>query len=66
MGKILVFLLILLVVSISIYSPNLIRVYKLTNLYNEKTIAQNFINMDKVFIASEPINPSEPVIKIFI
>ena len=54
MGKILVFLLILLVVSISIYSPNLIRVYKLTNLYNEKTIAHNFINMDKVFIASEP------------
>ena len=59
MGKILVFLLILLVVSISIYSPNLIRVYKLTNLYNEKTIAHNFINMDKVFIASEPINPSD-------
>ena len=59
MGKILVFLLILLVVSISIYSPNLIRVYKLTNLYNEKTIARNFINMDKVFIASEPINPSD-------
>ena len=62
MGKILVFLLILLIlliVSISIYSPNLIRVYKLTNLYNEKTIAHNFINMDKVFIASEPINPSD-------
>jgi len=59
MGKILFFLLILLVVSISIYSPNLIRVYKLTNLYNEKTIAHNFINMDKVFIASEPINPSD-------
>ena len=29
------------------------------NLYNEKTIAHNFINMDKVFIASEPINPSD-------
>ena len=59
MGKILTFILLLLVVSISIYTPNLIRVYKLSNLYNEKTIAHNFINMDKVFIASEPIEPSD-------
>ena len=59
MGKILTFILLLLFVSISIYTPNLIRVYKLSNLYNEKTIAHNFINMDKVFIASEPIEPSD-------
>ena len=59
MGKILASLLLLLFISISIYSPNLIRLYKLSNLYNEKTIAHNFINMDKVFIASEPIEPSE-------
>ena len=33
MGKILTFILLLLFVSIPIYTPNLIRVYKLSNLY---------------------------------
>ena len=59
MGKILTSILLLLFVAVSIYTPNLIRVYKLSNLYNEKTIANNFINMDKIFIASEPIEPSD-------
>ena len=45
-----VFILLLLFVLISIYTSILIRVYKLLNLYNVKTIANNFLNMDKDFI----------------
>ena len=59
MSKFLLFLLVAISISIAIYSPNLIRLYKLSNLYNEKTIAYNFINMDKFFFTSEPIPASD-------
>ena len=59
MSKFLLFLLVAISISIAIYSPNLIRLYKLSNLYNEKTIAYNFINMDKFFFISEPIPASD-------
>ena len=59
MSKFLFFILFFLVTAFIIYSPNLIRLYKLSNLYNEKTIAFNFINMNKAFTVSEPIGPSE-------
>ena len=59
MSKFLLFLLVAISISIAIYSPNLIRLYKLSNLYNEKTIAYNFINIDKFFFTSEPISASD-------
>ena len=59
MSKFLLLVIFLLVTVFVIYSPNLIRLYKLSNLYNEKTIAYNFINMDKFFFISEPISASD-------
>ena len=59
MGKFTIFVIIILLAGLAIYSPNLIRLYKLSNLYNKDTIAHNFINMDKVFITSDPVAPSD-------
>ena len=59
MTKFLIFISTVFLASIAIYSPNLMRLYKLSNLYNEKTIAYNFINMNKAFTVSEPIESSE-------
>ena len=58
MGKLTIFILIILLTGLAIYSPNLIRLYKLSNLYNKDTIAHNFINMDEMFFTSDPIPPS--------
>ena len=59
MGKFTIFVIIILLAGLAIYSPNLIRLYKLSNLYNKDTIAHNFINMDKIFITSDPVAPSD-------
>ena len=59
MGKFTIFVIIILLAGLAIYSPNLIRLYKLSNLYNKDTIAHNFINMDKIFITSDPVTPSD-------
>ena len=59
MGKLTIFVIIILLAGLAIYSPNLIRLYKLSNLYNKDTIAHNFINMDKIFITSDPVTPSD-------
>ena len=59
MGKFTIFVIIILIAGLAIYSPNLIRLYKLSNLYNKDTIAHNFINMDKIFITSDPVTPSD-------
>jgi len=59
MSKIVAFILVIIVLGIGIYSPNIVRLYKLANLYNEKTIAKNFINIDKIFSnTSNPISAS--------
>ena len=59
MGKFTIFIIVILLTGLAIYSPNLIRLYKLSNLYNKDTIAHNFINMDKIFRTSDPIAPSD-------
>ena len=59
MSKFLLFILFILLTSLIIYSPNLVRLYKLSNLYNENSIAYNFINMDKFFFISDPIAASD-------
>ena len=58
MGKLTIFILVILLAGLAIYSPNLIRLYKLSNLYNKDAIAHNFINMDEMFFTSDPIPPS--------
>ena len=58
MGKLTIFILVILLIGLAIYSPNLIRLYKLSNLYNKDSIAHNFINMDEMFFTSDPIPPS--------
>ena len=59
MGKFTIFIIVILLTGLAIYSPNLIRLYKLSNLYNKDTIAHNFINMDEIFFTSDPIAPSD-------
>ena len=60
MTKFSIFILAFLVLGLAIYSPHILRLYKLANLYNEKTIAQNFINIDKIFKnTSSPIPASD-------
>ena len=60
MTKFSIFILAFLILGLAIYSPNILRLYKLANLYNEKTIAQNFINIDKIFKnTSSPIPASD-------
>ena len=48
MSKIIIAAIIILLLGVLIYSPNIVRLYKLANLYNEKSIAKNFINIDKI------------------
>ena len=64
MSKLFIIIFVSLVLLLVAYSPNIIRLYKLANLYNEKTIAKNFINIDKIFNnISNPIPSSEnPII----
>ena len=60
MSKVLIFILTALVLGLAIYSPNIVRLYKLANLYNEKTIAKNFISINKIFSnTSSPIPASD-------
>ena len=60
MSKILILILTAIVIGLAIYSPNIVRLYKLANLYNEKTIAKNFININKIFSnTSSPIPASD-------
>tara|TARA_B100001250_G_scaffold407214_1_gene427598 strand:- start:1284 stop:2489 length:1206 start_codon:yes stop_codon:yes gene_type:complete len=59
MSKFLVLVVVILLAALIIYAPNLIRLYKLSNLYNEDTIAYNFINMDEFFFTSDPIAASD-------
>ena len=48
MSKFLIAALALILLGLAIYSPNIIRLYKLANLYNEKSIAKNFISINKI------------------
>ena len=60
MSKIIIAAIIILLLGVLIYSPNIVRLYKLANLYNEKSIAKNFINIDKIFDnTSNPIKASQ-------
>ena len=59
MSKFFLVLLALLILSLVIYSPNIIRLFKLANLYNEKSIAKNFISIDKIFETSSLIPASD-------
>ena len=58
MGKFTIFIIVILLTGLAIYSPNLIRLYKLSNLYNKDTIAHNFINMDKIFFTFKKLQMS--------
>ncbi len=59
MSKILLFLLFIFLSFLIFYSPNLYRLYKLANLYNEDKISRNFINMEDFFNTSNPIPASK-------
>ena len=59
MSKFLIVILAILVLAIVLYSPNIYKLYKLATLYNEKSIAKNFISINKVFDTSNPISASE-------
>ena len=59
MSKFLIVILAMLVLAIVLYSPNIYKLYKLATLYNEKSIAKNFISINKVFDTSNPISASE-------
>ena len=60
MSKIVIVILAALALGLVIYSPNIYKLYRLANLYNEKTIARNFINIDNIFSnISGPIPASE-------
>ena len=54
MSKFLIAALALILLGLVIYSPNIARLYKLANLYNEKSIAKNFIKINKIFETSSP------------
>ena len=49
LNKILLSLALVSFIAALIYTPKLLRVYKMINLYEQDKIAFNFINMDKVF-----------------
>ncbi len=51
-------LIIILVIVGFFYGPKITRLYNLSNLYNEEKIADNFINIDKIFLVSDSISPS--------
>ena len=49
---------ILLIVAIFL-GPKALRLYHLSNLYNENTISTNFININKIFTVSDPMPASQ-------
>lgn len=56
-------IILLIVISISfilaiLFGPNIWKIYKVTNLFDEKEISYNFIHMDEFFPVSEPIKAS--------
>ena len=60
MNKFLLLLLLTAIIIVGfIYGPKAVRLYNLANLYDEESIASNFINIDKIFTVSEPIPSSE-------
>tara|TARA_B100000963_G_C22638741_1_gene679127 strand:- start:64 stop:1263 length:1200 start_codon:yes stop_codon:yes gene_type:complete len=59
MSKYLLGALLITIIGAIVYGPNLLRLYKLANLYDEKSIAKNFINMSDMFPSSPPISKSE-------
>ncbi len=59
MSKFLIVILAILILAIVMYSPNIYKLYKLATLYNEKSIAKNFISINKIFDTSNPISASE-------
>ncbi len=59
MSKFLIVILAILFLAIVMYSPNIYKLYKLATLYNEKSIAKNFISINKIFDTSNPISASE-------
>ena len=65
MTKIFIIILsIALIISSFFLGPKASKLYKLSKLYDEKRIANNFINIDKLFAVSEPI-PSAEIPYIF-
>ena len=57
LNKILLSFVFISFIAALIYAPKVLRVYKMTNLYNQDKIAFNFINMDKVF-QTGPVIPA--------
>jgi CubicO group peptidase (beta-lactamase class C family) len=49
MSKIFIVIFAALTLGLVIYSPNIYKLYRLANLYNEKSIAKNFININNIF-----------------
>ena len=47
MSKIIIAAIIILLLGVLIYSPNIVRLYKLANLYNEKSIAKTILFPNK-------------------
>ena len=63
LNKILLSLALISFIAALIYTPKLLRVYKMINLYEQDKIAFNFINMDKVFQIGQAIPASgEPFV----
>ena len=58
-SAIVLILIIILVILAILFGPNIWRIYKVTNLFNEESISYNFINMDEFFPVSTPIKASE-------
>ena len=50
--------LVVALIAAFVYGPGALRVYRIMHLYDEDKIANNFINMNKLFTTSEPIQPS--------
>ena len=42
-----------------LFGPNIWKIYKVTNLFDEQTISYNFIHMDEFFPVSQPIKASK-------
>ena len=51
-------LLVVALIAAFVYGPGAMRVYRIMHLYDEDKIANNFINMNKLFTTSETIQPS--------
>lgn len=58
-SAIVLILIIIIVILAILFGPNVWRIYKVTNLFNEESISYNFINMDEFFPISTPIKASE-------